>query len=220
MFVYIFCCIFLCRPHPQDTLQALFLQLTVMTSHPPGPCCVNGRLLTGETKGSIQVLNGTPTYVSLPPPDRSNSKAILFLSDACGMHIPNTQLPADSFAAAGYTVFMPDLFHGDPSPMNDPTSDVFEWLKKHPIERVDPVVEAALRYIREDGQFEWVGAVGYCFGAKYVARWLHRRQGQIDAGFVAHPSFVETDELRGMTGPLSFAAAGKAHCQDRVYPPS
>lgn len=51
-----------------------------------------------------------------------------------------------------------------------------------------------------------LGAVGYCFGAKYVARFLNK--GQIDAGFVAHPSFVEDDEIKGMTGPFSIAAAG------------
>lgn len=30
----------------------------------------------------------------------------------------------------------------------------------------------------------------------------------IDAGYVAHPSFVESDELSAIKGPLSIAAAG------------
>jgi dienelactone hydrolase len=180
-----------------------------MTSHPPGKCCVTGHLQVGKTQGTIENINGTQTYVSHPPPDKNNSKAILFLSDACGIDIPNSQLLADSFAAAGYTVVMPDLFHGNPHPINDDTVDLYEWLAKHPVDRVDPVVEEALKALRKDGKFTWVGAVGYCFGAKYLVRWLKRQDGKIDAGFVAHPSFVEEEELRSMTGGLSIAAAGK-----------
>jgi dienelactone hydrolase len=180
-----------------------------MTSNPPGKCCVTGHLLTGTTEGTIEDINGTPTYISLPPENGSNGKAILYLSDACGIRIPNSQLLADSFAAAGYTVIMPDLFHGDPHPINDDTVDVYTWLAKHPVDRVEPVVEGALKTLREDRKFEWVGAVGYCFGAKYLVRSLKRSDQKIDAGFVAHPSFVEVDELHSITGPLSIAAAGK-----------
>lgn len=180
-----------------------------MASHPPGKCCVTGHLLTGEAKGTVEVLEGMTAYVSLPPRSHSNGKAILYLSDACGMDIPNSQLLADGFSAAGYTVVMPDLFHGNPHPLNDDTLDLYAWLAEHPIERVDPIIQAALKWIRDDGQFKWVGAVGYCFGAKYVARFLRKGEGMIDAGFVAHPSFIETDELRSIKGPLSIAAARK-----------
>jgi dienelactone hydrolase len=182
-----------------------------MTSHPPGKCCVSGHLLTGESHGTVEDIDGTPTYISLPPHGESNSKAILYLSDACGMHIPNSQILADSFAAAGYKVMMPDLFHGDPHPINDDTVDLYAWLAKHTAERVDPIVEGALKALREDQSIEWVGAVGYCFGAKYLVRWLRRGDQKIDAGFVAHPSFVEAEELRNITGPLSIAAAGMDH---------
>jgi dienelactone hydrolase len=180
-----------------------------MSSNPPGKCCVTGHLLTSITQGTIKDVYGTPTYTSLPPQNGSNGKAILYLSDACGIHIPNSQLLADSFAAAGYTVVMPDLFHGDPHPINDDTVDLYAWLAKHPVDRVEPVVEAALKALREDRHIEWVGALGYCFGAKYLVRWLKKGEQKIDAGFVAHPSFVEADELGSITGPLSIAAAGK-----------
>ena len=52
-----------------------------------------------------------------------------------------------------------------------------------------------------------LGAVGYCYGAKYVVRGLGEGGG-VDVGFIAHPSFVETDELKQIKGPLSIAAAG------------
>ncbi|OMP89142.1 Protein AIM2 [Diplodia seriata] len=60
---------------------------------------------------------------------------------------------------------------------------------------------------------ERVGGVGYCFGAKYVVRNLHGGE-RIDAGFVAHPSFVDADELKGITRPLSIAAAE----DDYIFP--
>lgn len=44
---------------------------------------------------------------------------------------------------------------------------------------------------------------------KYVVRWLKKGDVQVDVGYVAHPSFVEPNELAGISGPLSISAAGK-----------
>lgn len=52
-----------------------------------------------------------------------------------------------------------------------------------------------------------IGAIGHCFGAKYVARYLRPDIGKIDAGFIAHPSYVTEEELRAIKGPLAIAAA-------------
>jgi dienelactone hydrolase len=180
-----------------------------MTSLPPGPCCVRGRLLTGEAQGKIQVINGIETYISTISTNPSTTKAILYLTDACGLHI-HSRLLADTISSAGnYTVIMPDLFHGAPHPYNDSSVDLYEWLAEHPAERVDPVVKNTLEHVRRNLGFDRVGAVGYCFGAKYVFRWLGQAGG-IDAGFVAHPSFVEKEELSSIRGPLSIAAARKS----------
>ena len=43
---------------------------------------------------------------------------------------------------------------------------------------------------------------------QYVCRFLHA--GVVDAGFIAHPSFVTVEELKGITSPLAIAAAGKS----------
>lgn len=42
--------------------------------------------------------------------------------------------------------------------------------------------------------------------AKYAIRFL--KPGTVDVAYVAHPSFVEVDELAAIKGPLSIAAAG------------
>jgi len=132
--------------------------------------------------------------------------AVLILTDVIGHRFINAQLIADQFAANGYFVVMPDLFHGDAAPLNRPSDFDFEkWRRSHDIERVTPVVEAALREIRKAG-VKKIGGVGYCFGAKYVVRYL--KPGDLDAGFVAHPSYVDMDEMKAIQGPLSIAAAG------------
>ena len=124
---------------------------------------------------------------------------------------------ADRFAANGYFVVMPDLFHGDPVPLNRPdTYDLLAWLRGapgHMTERVDPVVDAVLGSMREFYGCKRIGGVGYCFGAKYVVRHLGS-SGSLQAGYICTPSMVEASELRKMTAPLSIAAAEN----DSVFP--
>lgn len=113
---------------------------------------------------------------------------------------------ADQFAANGYFVVMPDLFNGDPVQLNRPGDfNLQEWLKGHSTKEVDPIVDAAIKDMRDNHGCKRIGAVGYCFGGKYVCRFL--KKGKLDAGYTAHPSFVDAEELAGIEGPLSIAAA-------------
>lgn len=147
------------------------------------------------------------TYVAYPE-DKSTEKAILILSDVLGHKFINAQLIADQFAANGYFVAMPDLFEGDPCPLNPPQG--FDWKKwlfnGHTQKEIDPIVDKVINELKSSLGVKKLGAVGYCLGAKYVVRFLN--SGQIDAGFVAHPSFVEEAELKAIERPLSIAAAG------------
>jgi dienelactone hydrolase len=79
--------------------------------------------------------------------------------------------------------------------------------KKMPREGdVDPIYASIIKHLRGELGVKRLGGVGYCFGGKYVCRWL--KPGGLDAAFTAHPSFVEVEELKGIQGPLSIAAAG------------
>jgi len=53
-----------------------------------------------------------------------------------------------------------------------------------------------------------MGVTGYCFGGKYVGRFLAEGKGPV-AGFTAHPSFLSNDVIEAVKGPLSIGAAGK-----------
>lgn len=76
------------------------------------------------------------------------------------------------------------------------------------IATVDPIIESVIKVLREEMGVKKLAAVGYCFGGKYVCRWLREGEGKIDVGYVAHPSFVDKQELEDVNGPLSIAAAG------------
>jgi dienelactone hydrolase len=138
-----------------------------------------------------------------------------------GHQFINAQLIADQFAANGYFVVMPDLFEGDPIPLNRPADfDIMQWLQKsgpegkgHGPGQVDPIVEKVIKEMKSSMGVKKIGSVGYCFGAKYVARFAAEGKG-IDVGCMAHPSFVDADEVKKMRAPLSIAAAET----DQIFP--
>jgi len=113
---------------------------------------------------------------------------------------------------------VPDLYEGDAVALNMPKDfDVMAWGlrggpegKGHRPAQVDPIIEAVVKHMRQDLGVRKIGAVGYCFGAKYVARFLAKGKG-VDVGAMAHPSFVDADEVRRMEGPVTIAAAEVDH---------
>ncbi|KAF2495550.1 alpha/beta-hydrolase [Lophium mytilinum] len=183
-----------------------------MASHQPAACCTVGVKHSGESVGELGKIGEIDTYFSYPK-DRSTQNAILIITDVIGHEFINVQLIADQFAANGYFVVIPDLFKGNPVKLNPPEGfDLWEWLKDFQTKDVDPIVAATLKELRGPLGAKRIGAVGYCFGGKYVCRFL--KTGQIDVGYTAHPSFVDEEELEGIQGPLSISAAET----DQIFP--
>lgn len=172
----------------------------------------------GTSLGKMLKIGPHDAYLASPTTNPRTGNGILYLPDVMGIW-DNSKLLADEFAAKGYTTLVIDLFNGDAIEVNEfPGVDLQDWLKNgrngrggHGIANVDPVVEQAIKYMKNELGIQRLGAVGYCFGAKYVVR--HYRNG-IDVGFVGHPSLVEEDELAAITGPLSIAAAET----DSIFP--
>jgi len=156
-----------------------------MASNPPAACCTVGVKHQGEAKGQFQQIGDgikssplqllqevrltitVEAYISHPA-DHSTKRAILLLTDVIGHRFINAQLIADQLAANGYFVVMPDLFHGDPVPLNLPTGfDLMAWLKGPPghlPDRVEPVVQEVFKEMKSSLGCERIGAIGYCFG--------------------------------------------------------
>ncbi|CAO2654393.1 Nn.00g111260.m01.CDS01 [Neocucurbitaria sp. VM-36] len=185
-----------------------------MASNPMQRCCITGVKHEGTPKGEIKKIGDIRTYFAYPE-NGSTQNAVLIMTDVFGMDFPNVQLIADQFAANGYFTVIPDVFNGNEVPFPPPASyNLQEYIKtKMPrVPQVDPMFEAVIKHLRGELGVKRLGGVGYCFGGKYVCRWL--REGGLDAGFTAHPSFVDADEVRGIRGPLSIAAAET----DAIFP--
>ena len=132
-------------------------------------------------------------------------------------------LLADQFAARGYVTLIIEPLNGDPIEVNEfPGVDLQDWINNgrngagpHTTTEIDPIITEAVSHMTDVLGVQRIGAVGYCFGAKYVVRHLQQSaSGGIKAGFIAHPSFVEEAELASITAPLSIAAAET----DAVFP--
>ncbi|KAJ5971684.1 Dienelactone hydrolase [Penicillium vulpinum] len=178
-----------------------------MASNPPAACCASGFKHEGTPVGEIKNIDGVETYFVYPKDNKTPEKAIIFLSDIFGI-FTNAQILADEYANNGYLTIIPDLFQGDKISVSDMQSgkaDLASWLPHHLPEKVDPVVESTIKYARETLGVKKIGAVGYCFGGKYVCRFL--KPGQVDVGYTAHPSLITHEELGAIKGPLSIAAA-------------
>jgi len=191
-----------------------------MASNPPGKCCgtVHARH-EGDALGKMETLNGVETYVARPSDKVHNGIGILFLTDVLGHKLHNAQLLADQFAANGYLTIMPNIIHNDPVPTENAPKDfdIMKWFVgeaphgkvSHTPDTVFPVVNAAVEWLRGEGGIKKLGAVGYCYGAKYVT--VAMGEGKVDVGYVAHPSFVDEAELAAIKGPYSIAAAETDH---------
>jgi dienelactone hydrolase len=183
-----------------------------MASNPPGSCCTLGSLHEGQPTGQDITIDGdTAAYLATPPAGKAHEGVgVLYLPDVLGIW-QNSKLMADSFAANGYLTIIPDLFNNDQLAVNRPDDfDIMGWITKgtggnnpHTPEYVDAAVLKGIKALQDRGVTK-IGAVGYCFGGKYVVR--HYKNG-IKVGYSAHPSFVSDEELAAITGPFSIAAA-------------
>ncbi|KAF2796363.1 alpha/beta-hydrolase [Melanomma pulvis-pyrius CBS 109.77] len=162
----------------------------------------------GTPAGEFKNISGIQTYHSYPKDKSANtSTAILFVSDIYGVPLLQNKLLADSLARAGYLVIFPDLFKGDAVPVSSPegTLNLTEWRTRHPAAEIDSIIASTITYIRSELGVQRIGGVGYCFGGKYVPRFLAQGKG-IDVGFIAHPSGLEATEIQNIAGPISIAA--------------
>ncbi|QDS72908.1 hypothetical protein FKW77_007833 [Venturia effusa] len=171
------------------------------------PSCGGEVLHDGNSTGEYKDFGGINTYLSYPASKKTDI-AILYLTDIFGLPLVNNRLLGDSFAKAGYFVVMPDLFKGDPVPADGlnpgTTFNMTAWRMRHTVSMADAIVEDTIKTMRTELGVKKVGAVGYCYGGKYVARFLAMGKG-LDAGFTAHPSSVELTEWNAVSSPLSIA---------------
>lgn len=171
-----------------------------MASNPPGKCCTLTNFHEGTVTGKVETINDLKTYVV----GDSDSRVIVIATDIYGYEYNNVRLIGDQLAKAGYKVYIPDYLNGD---YFAPGGDLGKWLESHTPEITTPLFKGFLSHLRETlGKSIYIGSIGYCFGGKFVIQEL-AQDGLLDAGAVAHPSFVTIEEVAAIKKPLLISAA-------------
>lgn len=162
---------------------------------------------SGVPVGQLKNVSGIEMYFSYPPGRNTSSKAILYVTDIFGVPLLENKLLADSLAANDYLVVMPDLFAGDAISVEEQEAglNLTEWRALHPTPEIDRIINTTIAYMRSELDVDKIGGVGYCFGGKYVPRFL-TNEGGIDIGFIAHPSSLTEPEIGAIEKPISIAA--------------
>ncbi|KAJ7505550.1 dienelactone hydrolase [Mycena galericulata] len=154
--------------------------------------CVTGVTHEGTPEGKIETIGGVECYVATPTVEYPKEKVILFLTDVFGIVLPNSQLLADDFARNGFKVVAPDYLHGDPIPvaaMEAGNFDIVKWFGGgHGTADTRPILDKVIAALKADGVTTF-GAVGYCFGGRYVFDLAF--ENIIVAGATAHPSLLQ-----------------------------
>ncbi|CUM62992.1 uncharacterized protein PRCAT00000553001 [Priceomyces carsonii] len=175
-----------------------------MASNPPGECCTKFELHEGTPVGKNKTLFGVDTYQV--GQENGTDRVLVIFTDIYGKDVTNPLLIADQFAKSGnYNVLIPDILEKDPY---DPNAgiELNQWLAKHPADKIKPFLKKYLATLRKEWLPKFVAGVGYCFGGKFVVSEMDH-EGSLDAGAIAHPSFVTIDEVKALEKPILISAA-------------
>ena len=221
------------------------LKLSTMQINMADLTCCDGVVHAGVVRGEERTLGELNCYFASPAAGSSAQGAILFLTDIHGWQLPNNRLLADRYAAAGFAVFIPDMFQGDPmqrepgrggggraggrgAGWSDPNVSEEEkaaqrakmeaWRAKHGDAVVLPLISATVALIRAEGHAK-VGAVGFCWGGRYSVLVAGESSGPplVDAFCAAHPSRVA---LPGDVSAISVAGLWCVAENDHMFGPA
>jgi dienelactone hydrolase len=197
------------------------------------PACFQGFVHDGEPRGYMGQLGELPAYFASPANVGESKGVVLLLTDIFGVSFVNNRLLADTIAANGLYVIVPDILAGSPvSPdalsfmeserggilgglsfvggllWNAPS--LIGWMRAHGDDVTLPLVSAAAASARTfaDEKGLKLGASGYCFGGRYAAM-LAGPAGVIDAVSLVHASSTTKEQLAAMTKPTLFAVPEK-----------
>jgi dienelactone hydrolase len=176
------------------------------------PACFNGFAHAGEPTGSETTLGDLPAYFA--PSVGPAKGVILYLTDVFGHKFVNHRLLADTYSAAGFDVYVPDILQGAPVPadklafVDEDSSGLLasvgrgcrmlgilprmaSFLWSHREAATLPIVQAAAQSARAkaDEKGMQLGVVGFCFGGRYAMKLT-------ELGFPRGPADCDKDPPR------------------------
>ncbi|KAG8533143.1 uncharacterized protein KY384_001926 [Bacidia gigantensis] len=211
-------------------------------------CCLSGKLHEGKPVGREEQLGGLSVYVSEPKGGSKAKSLIFITDGThavavFGWETPNVRLLADEYAKAGFYVYVPDFLEGDsldmsfldniaPSLKTQEGQGVTDkaantaivgttlatWLPKHTEGKTKPMVDGFVNTLRTTPGTDKLGAVGFCWGARYAILEAHGQStdengsgiGGVDAVVGYHPSLVTVPgDFDPVKVPLSLAVGTK-----------
>ncbi|KAJ7708656.1 Alpha/Beta hydrolase protein [Mycena rosella] len=185
--------------------------------------CFKAVVHEGTPKGEMVEIGGVQCYVAMPNVEYPKDKVVLFLTDACGLGLPNNKLLADDFARNGFKTIVPDLFSGDAVPESafEPDAPPFDWQKwvtRHGAAETRPLLDAMVAALQDQHGVVAMAGTGYCFGGRYVFDLA--LEGIITVAAVAHPSLLKAPDdfekyLATATAPLLINSC----TIDQAFPP-
>lgn len=181
--------------------------------------CLKGYVRTDkQPTGITQIVYGLPTYIAQPPPSQRAKGVVVIVPDAFGWEFVNNRILADTYAQAGFRVYLPDFMLGVPVPLYflssmerltsfSSISDVitkpldlfwairgiapFMWynLPAYSHPRVVQFLEKLRASPLNDDQSLKIVTAGFCWGGKHVIMLTHKHEAHLTDGvFTAHPS--------------------------------
>jgi len=133
--------------------------------------------------GANQTIAGITTYVT-----GTATTALVIATDIFGMG-DDVTLIADTYAAAGYTVFMPDLFDGN--------------INNRNITRSIIIASTVTQTVIKMNKYRSIQSQGYCYGGKVVA--ALNEQALVASSVSAHGSGLNYSlDATTMVAPIFF----------------
>ena len=143
--------------------------------------------------GKYEEIGGWKCYTATPEGEFAADKVVIFLPDVFGLGLVNNPLIIDAFARNGLKCVCPDLFEGDPRPVDAPPSfDRETWHKKHNFQHTNGIARDVIRALKAQGVTRF-GMTGYCYGARLVFDLSFDGEGQV--AVVTHPSALDFPDL-------------------------
>lgn len=170
-------------------------------------CLRPGDVQVGTPAGRIEQYGGVECYVT----GSSKEAAIVYCTDIFGHKYINHQLLADKYAAAGFTVVIPNMFKSGPMSTDGYSvyalDKFFEWLALNPVDFATATATRVAEQLKSD--YPSVQAVGFCYGARMVVDLVKRSPPLLNAAAVYHPTFLTADDAPAIKLPMLFNCAAR-----------
>jgi len=169
-------------------------------SEKPQECCptdIEPKNIPYHPKGSFVKFHDLEIYVT----GESTSHGIIVLPDIFGSHL-NTIRFIDELASRGFTIALPDVFHG--AAMKELPSDrslIMAWVHKYGTwDIVKDDVNKTFDFLSKEKGVSSINVLGLCWGGRYALQLAH------DARFnrlgSAHPSILQEDDAKKAERPV------------------